>query len=228
MKRVFIIVVIVMAIIISLFVFSTHLFPSPQGTCEVILENSGEDKVDVVFFTNGVSKSKIENYVDFFLESEPFSLNKEKFNFFYAGKSDCKIVKDNLLFCYSKNLIRESSVCKNDYLVVLSDKPRNIRSTAYMNVISININHPNSVLLHEFGHVFANLADEYVPSILPRGAENCVKTCTKFNNVDGCFQGCSKDNYYRSSESSVMRTLSTDDYKKLNIQLIEEKLEKYE
>ena len=123
-----------------------------------------------------------------------------------------------------------SAVCPNDYVVVLTDMKRHLRSSAYQNVMSLNINHDKSVILHEFGHVFANLADEYVPSIIPWGSKNCVKNCQDFEKqgVGGCFIGCSQDDYSRSTESSVMRTLSTVDYGELNEGLIEEDLEKYE
>ncbi len=224
-----VVMAVTLILIIALFMFTSQPKTSPEGACKVILENEGEKKTDMVFLTNEVEENKVEEYIDYFLNSEPFVNNKKKFNFYYAGQSEeCEIVKDNLLLCYSRDLIKKAGVCKNDYVVVLSKHPSNIRSTAYMNVMSINIRHPKTVLLHEFGHVFANLADEYVPSVLPSGSENCQGKCERFDVIDSCNEGCCKDSLFRSSHSSVMRTLNTPDYKKLNTKLINEKLVKYE
>jgi len=207
-------------------VFSDKTSLNPEE-CKVILENEGENKIDIVFLTDNVEKDKVNDYVDFLLDSGPFVNNKDKFNFFYAGNVDCKI-DDEMLLCYSKNLIKKSSACKNDYIIVLSKQKSSVRSSAYMNVVSINTNHPKSVFLHEFGHVFANLADEYVPSSLPRKSKNCQSDCDKFEIKDSCYEGCTKATLFRSSDSSVMRTLKTSDYKKLNTLIIENELDKYE
>ena len=83
------------------------------------------------------------------------------------------------------------------------------------------------MLIHEFGHAFANLADEYVPATLSRGSENCKSSCDKFNSeIDGCFQGCSKANYYRSIQNGLMRTLSNTNYGIYNKNLIRELINK--
>ena len=217
---------IVFLALIFLLPFSSKISSSPEN-CEVVLENEGENKIDVVFLTDDVSENKVGEYADYLINSEPFSFNREKFNFFYAGDAECEI-KQGLLFCYSGENLKKAASCKNDYIIVLGEEPANIRSSAYINVISLNTKHPKNVLLHEFAHVFSKLADEYVPSVLPRGSENCEEECLNFEISDGCFSGCSKNELYRSSENSVMRTLKTEEYKKLNTLLIEEKLEKYE
>jgi len=202
-----------------------------EGECRVIRENVGKNKVDIVFLTNNVSGSEVENYVDYFLKSEPFVGNEEKFNFYYAGEGNCEIVQEKAVYCYSKELLRKSSVCPNDFIVVLSDKPKQIRSSGYMNVMSVNIHHSKNVILHEFAHVFANIADEYVPSIIPWGAENCQGKCEgfeEFGDLEGCYQGCSEVEYFRSSENSVMRVTSTNDYGKLNTIILKENIGEYE
>jgi len=203
-----------------------------EGNCISLVENEGEDKVDIVFLTEGLDKSYVDGYVDYFLDSEPFNIHPEKFNFYYANSdAECEIIQDVAVYCYSKSLIRSSSVCPNDYIVVLADRSKKIRSSAYLNLVSLNIRHDKNVFLHEFGHVFANLADEYVPSKIPRGAENCVKECNDFEeygDLEGCYEGCSKSGYFRSSENSLMRTLRSDSYGELNLILLNEDLNEYE
>lgn len=222
-------VIIIAFFIFVIFWFFPQVYYNPEGNCETIITNQGDNKIDFVFFTDNVEKIKVKEYVDFFLDSEPFINHKSKFNFYYAGEHDC-IIKDSYLFCYSRELIKKSSLCPNDNIIVLSKQEPSIRSSSYMNVISLNINHDKKVILHEFAHNFAKIADEYIPSIIPSGAKNCVKKCDDFEeySIDECYSGCSKTDYYRSSENSVMRTLKTPDYKKLNTLLIEKNLNKYE
>ena len=220
--------VLVILIIVVFFSINTFLLNSVEGECKIISENPGDKKVDIVFLSENVGKNKAEEYSNYLLASEPFSEHKEKFNFYSAGEVDgCKIVQGNVLLCYSKEMVKQSSLCKNDYIVVLSDRDRNIRSSSYINVLSLNVNHPNNVLLHEFAHAFSRLADEYVPSVIPRGAENCQQDCEDFD-VEGCYKGCSKDSYYRSSEKSIMKTLTTNNFEELNTKIIEEDLSYYE
>ena len=207
-------------------------FSPVSGNCVALVENDGGDKVDIVFFTEGIDQSIIGDYVDYFLASEPFNSHPEKFNFYYAGSDvECELVQDKAVYCYSKSLVRNSAVCPNDYIVVLADRPVKIRSSAYLNLASLNVNHDKSVFLHEFAHIFANIADEYVPSEIPRGADNCVKECSDFEeygDLEGCYGGCSKSNYFRSSDNSVMRTLKSNNYGKLNLILLNEDLSEYE
>lgn len=224
-----IIIILVIAIIITVVLLSLRftLVNSP-ATCQTIVKNEGSNKIDIVFLTKGVGEDKVEEFASYLTSMEPFSSNEEKFNFFYAGSTeDCKLVQDNVLLCYSSSLLRQAASCPDDYVVVLTKEAGSIRSSAYTNVISLNINLPKSVLRHEFGHVFGNLADEYVPSDIPRGSKNCQKICD-FEIKDGCFEGCSKSNYYRSSQNSIMKTLSISDYQTLNNQLMLEKLGKYD
>jgi hypothetical protein len=227
-----IVVLIILIIVIAggalVFLFYPKESSLSPEECRTIIKNSGNKKIDVVFLTDNVEENIINKTIDFFLNSMPFSENKEKFNFFYAGKSNCKVVNNEFVFCYSRDAIKKSSVCPNDYVIVLTNQSQRIRSSAYINFISLNIFSTDSIVLHEFGHVFANLADEYAPSIIPFGSKNCRKNCSYFNNIEGCYNECSEADYYRSSENSLMRSSMTPEYRKLNTLLIENNLNKYE
>lgn len=223
-------IIIAITAIISIaivFIANRPFYFKSEGNCSIISKNEGGKKANVVFLTENIGEETIKKNIDFLLNASPYYNYKNRFNFFYAGEADCQVVQD-FLFCYSKELLKKSAACPNDYIVVLSNQSSPIRSSAYINVISLNVNNPKSIILHEFGHIFANLADEYVPSIIPLGAKNCRKKCSDFNDIDGCFEGCSEVSYKRSSESSLMRLSNSDDYKKLNTLLIEKRLNKYE
>lgn len=221
------IIVVVTAIILVLISFTKYSL-SPAEGCKIIIKNEGIKKINIVFLTNNIQENLINRTIELFLNSTPFSNNKEKFNFYYAGESDCEVQGNQFVFCYSKKAVKKSAVCPNNYIVVLTNQSYEIRSSAYINFISLNINNINNTIIHEFGHVFANLADEYIPSIIPFGSKNCRRNCENFKDIEGCFKGCSESDYSRSSENSVMKSLETSDYRKLNNLLIENNLNKYE
>jgi len=222
----FVIVLVILVFYFGKSFYSKNYFKKEMGNCSVIVKNEGNKKIDIVFLSDNVGKEDIKKEIDFFLDSYPYSENKNKFNFFYAGETSCKVIND-FVFCYSKDALKKAAHCPNDYIVVLSDQTPAVRSSAYLNFISLNVNHPKNVFLHEFGHVFSNLADEYVYSIIPKGSENCKKKCEEFNNLGGCFKGCSEDGYFRSMENSVMRTSKSKEYGEFNNLIINKNLQKY-
>jgi len=200
-----------------------ELGPTNLEQCGVIQDN-GAGKINIVFFS---TKNQAKEYSDFFLTLSPFLNNKENFNFYYIDSytPKCELYQDQALLCYDDEMIKKASSCPNDFIVVLNDEEsKTIRSSAYMNVMSINQKHTKSVLGHEFGHVFVKLAEEYVPAPLSKEATNCVEDCDKFDIKDSCNQGCSKADYYRSIENGIMRTLSSTNYGIFNERTIVNKI----
>jgi len=224
-----IIAAVIIATIVGLIFFKTSsLGPAPTelDECTVLHENAG-DVINVVMM--GSSREVAQNYIDFILESEPFNLYDDLFNFYYVGgyKPDCKLYQGIAMLCYSREIVKISGSCPNDQIVILSNEfGRSIRSSNYLNVMSINTKHPKSVFLHEFGHSFVNLAEEYVPAKIPRNsAGNCVEDCVDFNGRnDGCYLGCSLNSYSRSIENGVMRTLSSSEFGSFNEWVIQNKV----
>jgi hypothetical protein len=209
-----IIIVIVLVLISAYFLVSNSaiLYKSPEknpGNCKVIQFN-GYKGINIIFFA---TKIQAEEYSEFFLNITPFSSNKKSFNFYYINDytPGCEIYKDSAVLCYSEDMIKRASSCPDGYIVAITDKAAQIRSSSYMNVLSLNSNHPLTVFPHEFGHAFAFLAEEYVPAELPAKSKNCQSSCEKFGNIS-CFLGCSKENYYRSIENGIMRTLTSNKY----------------
>jgi hypothetical protein len=191
--------------------------------CNTIKFN-GEGKTNVVFFS---SKENAEKSINNFFEISPFDKNKENFNFYSIDYNpECELYQGIAVLCYSKELVKKAGSCPNDYIVVLDDQPNSIRSSTYMNVISLNSkNHPN-VFAHEFGHAFANLADEYVPAKIPKGSKNCAGSCDDFNNLGECMKGCSDDSHYRSINQGLMRTLSVNTFGQFNEEIISSNIKK--
>jgi hypothetical protein len=213
-------------IIIIIFAIISPVLSPTQTTLEDCntLEFNDNEATNIVFFSE---KSEATKYKEFFQETPPFNKHKPAFNFYYINSytPKCELYKGIAILCHNKETIKKGASCPNDYLIVLDKQPSKIRSSAYENVISINTNHPLTVLTHEFGHAFANLAEEYTPARVPRGSNNCVQDCADFRyETEGCYEGCSQSNYFRSIPNGVMKTLSSNEFGTLNEALIIERI----
>ena len=135
----------------------------------------GENAVNLVFLS---TKKQAEDYSSFLLKTPPFDENPMNFNVYQIDyQPKCEIYKDVAILCNSKDVVQKAASCPNDYIIVLHKQPSLIRSSTYQNIMSLNSASSLNVLIHEFGHAFANLADEYVPATIPRGPENCKFSC---------------------------------------------------
>jgi len=214
--------IMLLSLIISIFIISPDLSPTTKEECNS-LYYSKDASINLVFFG---SEEKTKEYADSLFSISPLNKNKGAFNVFYINKSvECELYKDIAVYCYSKELIKTASSCPSDYIFVLKEDKTNIRSSSYMNVLSINTNSPKVVIAHEFAHSFVNLAEEYTPASIPSKSKNCVQSCEEFNKLnDGCFLGCSQNDYYRSIDLGIMRTLYSTKFGQFNENLISEKI----
>lgn len=219
-KNLIIITLVVLIVLVMgflLFQFTPYLSPSSKISCSP-LEYHNEKATDVLFFSD---EKTTNDFVESLFSVSPFKENRESFNIYFTNEPvNCSLINNIAVYCYSRTLMAKASSCPSDHVVVIKDEDKNIRSSAYMNVISLNKNSPATVLAHEFGHTFSKLADEYVPAELPRNHENCVSDCKDFSNMGGCFKGCSDSNFYRSVDQGIMKTLSSKTYGPFNENII--------
>src|SRR3989344_2296568 len=203
-----------------------------SGCLELINNGNSEDKVDVVFVGDGFFdlvelKKDSFDIVDYdnspnlagLMSVEPFKSSKEKFNFWMVLGDD-KIPKNDWDGPSFKESIQLASQCtQGDYPIIISKK--SFRSYAYSGhsaYLSFG-RYTDSIgrgrlFLHEFGHAFGMLADEYSEegkSNRPH-EPNCapdVETAIKWwGDVSGTdyFQGCSYVNSnVRPTFNSIMR-----------------------
>src|SRR3989344_213015 len=198
--------------------------PVATEICKSI-EYNGEDRIDILFIS---SEEDAKHYTDVLLSTEPYKGKRNYFNTRVIEQEvECKDYKGIAILCNTKEIQELAKQCPHDYIVVIKEAPKNIRSSAYGNVLSINKVHEDSVLIHEFGHAFGNLAEEYGGAKIPSGSKNCQSSCDKFKSpIDSCEQECSQSNYYRSIPAGVMRTLVTSNYGIFNTELLIKLLEK--
>ena len=225
--------------------------PSEKDTdCVSVLYNSEpENSVDVVFL--GYSYGKFDDFrkdvnknINVFLTTEPFKSSKEKINFYRIDKLDevnCEI--GDWIRCDEYSIKKLASYCPNDYIIILVDRNKvkdfvsPVRSSAVSNMEKINTADNKLVVLHEFGHIFGGLADEYVDEKYYGSIDfdaiaypNCdVPGCMEWNDVNGtgCFDGCSLKKYSRPTKDSLMRSLKEEKFGPLNENILVEKLDEY-
>ena len=219
--------------------------------CVSVLYNSEpNNSIDIVFLPFGYNKfddfqKDVNKNINTFLEIEPFNSSKDKLNFYRIDKLDqlnCEI--DQWIKCDEFEVKKLASYCPNDYIVILTDRSKikdlinPVRSSAVSNMEKINTADNRLVIIHEFGHLFGKLADEYVDEKYyanigfdPKDYPNCdlPPECQGWKNINetGCFEGCSLNSYSRPTKNSIMRSLNTEKFGPLNEKILIDKLDLY-
>ncbi len=217
---------------------------------DVAYNSNPNNSIDVVFVGYGYNKyddfkKDVSDNINIFLETEPFKSNKEKMNFYRIDKLDwldCEV--GDWVRCDEFEVKKLASYCPNDYIIVLVDRSklkdfiRPVRSSAVSNMAKINTADKKLVVLHEFGHIFGGLADEYVDeryygsiNFNANDYPNCdmPPECVGWSGVNGtgCFEGCSLGRYARPTSNSIMRSLNVEKFGPLNENILNQKLDLY-
>lgn len=203
------------------------------------------NKIDIVFLGFGYKgKSNFANEVllytnNYLFQVEPFSANKDKFNIWMTDTNEPDCTISSYVFCDSLSVNKLASDCPNDFVFILVDKgalKTSVRSSSISNMVKINTRDNRLVLIHEFGHAFSNLADEYTDKYYKSWFEaedypNCDSyKCPSWSddlNLD-CIQGCSTNEFYRSIDVSIMKNYDkSTEFGPLNEKIIKENLGEY-
>lgn len=212
-------------------------FLSEPPKCNLVLDSgSSAQKLDILLvpdqFTNEemtVFAGKAKTAADYLVTIEPFKTQKNKINVSWVEVAQNLGCDQGANGCTYPNIIASAASCPWDEIVVLAD--RSFRSWATYNgyaMVSAVDSNFKWVIVHELGHSFASLRDEYVEANKPISAAqvnasiNCdtSSTCTKWSGVTGtgCFDGCYyATGYYRSINSGLMRSSGATNFGVLNI-----------
>lgn len=202
-----------------------------QPGCEPIFGEGAENKINFLFVPSGY-----DNYEEFksdslnlisgrnsFLEEEPFSYKQNRISISIVNTTQeiscltgCKGI-DAAVCCNTDVVLTQAAQCNYDSIVVLVNEDDYCGSASSYSKVCAKHEDAKKILMHELGHSFAGLADEYNYqevyenyNIGPVDAPNCApKNCEKWDSVTGeCFQGCTYSDLYRSVKgNSIMYDL---------------------
>ena len=194
--------------------------------CEIIKTSKQKESIDFVILSQGY-----ENYNEFkqdaekiisgsnsITEIEPFKSNQDQLSFTIINTTEnlgCEINCQNiqgLVCCNDKKVIEQASQCNYDHIFILINSNQACGSASTYAKVCVKDSDANLVLIHELGHSFADLADEYVYEDYDIGEINNVncapKGCEKWQDItNNCIPGCTYENLYRSSPTSIMYKL---------------------
>lgn len=203
------------------------------------------DKVDVVFIACNYPSNQmslfeydVNLHKDTLLDKHPFNESRSKFNFY--------LVNDSTLTCTTVNgltntdyvmAMSTAALCPNDQVIMIRyDYGRSNAGGGFAYTVR---NNP-LVTIHEFGHSFGDLWDEYlsIGADAPAGATsgsiaNCDhdSACPKWSAIagTGCYLGCAYNNWYRPSSDSMMNvgTYSNLPFNQPSVNALNAKLNNY-
>ena len=228
----------------------------------ITLKGSPDDnsKLDFVFIGDDYSESELTLFaqdVDIFMENlltyEPFASQKNKINFHRVDNTldlvcdyDCDGIKR--MICCDDSKIKSiiTQYCPYDEILVLVNTANYGGSGGEH--VSVSYRKDTKVMIHEIGHSFGKLKDEYtyktktlsgspIPINFPGYDEhsylygNCdtSATCPLWNNLPGtdCVPGCQYAEWYKPRErNSVMLDLRGD-FNPVGIRQLSKRLEAF-
>ncbi len=194
--------------------------------CEPIIYNGNpSDKIDITIIPYKYTdlgkfrKEAVDLIRKGIMSYGSFSDESKKINFYIVNQSEelgCKRDKTTgvLVNCNDARVQEVASQCPSDSIIVLiDDKDFCGAASSYVRVC--NGWNPEQVAVHELGHSFAGLGDEYVYSSAYPGLDineeeypNCdIFGCEKWDYLEGvkCLKGCGFDSKYRASDSCIMK-----------------------
>ncbi len=232
-----------------------------RGCTQLVKSGDPKDKLDIVFVGDdysddifGKAADKLKNdaqvHSDKLFSVEPFKSNKRKINTYVVTKIEdlgCGASGDKrIILCNSQKVTDLASLCPrtDQVIVIYSSDWFGEKMQRQTGEDGIAITHPKypGITLHEFGHSFGGLGDEYVEPgegatkdidyySSPGSGPNCDGSpkCTKWAGVrgTGCFKGCWYDNLYRSIDNGIMKDPNANTYGVVNERHMTELLEQY-
>lgn len=170
------------------------------------------------------------NFKNHLLTFEPFKSRPQDLNFIYIyGDQNLGCMRPDpsvtrLIVCndllVSTQLIKAGTLA--DKVVVIDNDPIYGGSGSETMTVTYNGQWGAQVFVHEFGHALGDLLDEYeVSSSLPETNtvnQNCFEGTPTAEVWAGIplsqyAKGCTAGNWYRSSETSIMRDVSIEYFK---------------
>lgn len=194
----------------------------------------GDGYQDLVHFANDADR-----FAANLLKYEPFASRAAQIVFHrvdYAGSLGC-VYYGRLITCDDSKATRLVSGVPHDKVVIIVNNPNYGGSGGTSAAVAYN-GAPGSsasgeqVFVHEFGHSFGNLMDEYV-SGMDWGSGNCFRGTPPNAAWDALVaasdyhQGCTLSGYWRSSASSIMLFINVRYFNAVSIRQLNAALDRF-
>lgn len=199
------------------------LFNAPPE-CKLLMGNTNPDHLDIVFVgSNFANDTPFNDYVEKTYRAlfavQPFGRNSGKFNVWRLDTRQdlsCVTKEPRIFECDREKITNAANTCPHDVTVVVVNN-NEWRGAGFKNenLVYLGMGVPADAFVHELGHAFAGLDDEYMyggtDPYQPEQSPNCdtVATCPKFTGTPGteCKAECGFANRYRSIDTGMMRIL---------------------
>jgi len=203
----------------------------PQGICKPMKSSgSQDDKLDIVFVPcdyNAGEEDKFRTdalaHMNQLLGFSPFDEYPDSINVYRVeklGSLSCYYSGRCVLASGSAARLLASECGDYDKIIVIADS-NEWAGCAYLGGIAHASSRYPWITVHEFGHSFGSLADEYSYGSYGSSSQpNCdsSSSCPKWAGVQGtgCFPQCQYDNLYRPTYDSTMRSSYNQDFGPVN------------
>ncbi len=217
--------------------FAVEALAIPTNRCANMLSSGNpQEKLDIEFI--GDSYSRINefirdsnNFMDGLLSYEPFNSQRHKINVYRAETLqslgcyyNCSGTR-HLICCDSSRIEQAASACPHDQVIVIVN---NNNYGGSGGVYSISYRGDYRVAVHEFGHSFGRLKDEYSYGPYPGhdlyyyyDGGNCDSSsnCPSWSGIPGtiCVRGCQHDEWYRPKQSNSIMYDELGDFNPVGI-----------
>jgi len=210
--------------------------PAEDGALHILIMASGYDTSGMSAFTSRAQE--VQNQV---LATEPFSTYADDIEMHvYSNTADlgcytgCAGIA-RLLCCSSSSVISAAAASGYSYdeIIIIHNTSTyagsggrdggTYQTNSYNSFAAVYDGSYSAVMaVHEFGHSFGNLCDEYSYSseaISYTDCVNCRASCSDWDDItSACNQGCAAKPLYYRPESSIMLTLAIEDFNQVSIQ----------
>jgi hypothetical protein len=190
------------------------------------LSSSPADTVNTVFIGDDYLESEmskfhqdVDRFSSYLLTFEPFKTRKNQMAFAAIDNTeDLGCIRSTYVTCdYEKvfSIVNQSEI-PYDRIVVIWNNIYSGGSSSNIAVVT-NSTYGHRTFVHEFGHLFVGLTDEYVKSCTGLNSSNNCYLGTPprpewegLVSIDDYYLGCYCTNLYRSSETSIMRSTNAE------------------
>jgi len=188
------------------------------GNC-VSIHSSGDPskKLDIIFLAHNykdfsIFASDVSLHTNTLFSIEPFKSNSNRINIWRVDKNfDLGCYGDWAIFCDATKVAEAAYNCPADQVVILTEFAGG--GCGGYSTVNARLEGANRTTVHEFGHCFGDLLDEYLygdksteSGVIPHGPNCDDSSCDAWGGMLGtsCIKDCSFTNWYRPTNQSVM------------------------